>query len=69
MAQVSTKHVHLSPISEASGAQGSDAGSCPHDSSEFRRFEAAQLSVKKVVNTLYGTLASIYFPISFPLRG
>jgi len=35
---------------------------CP----EWRRLNAAQLSVKKVVNTLYGTLASIYFPISSP---
>ena len=36
------------------------------DSAEWRRINAAQLSVKKVVNTLYGTLASIYFPISSP---
>ena len=36
------------------------------DSEEWRRLNAAQLSVKKVVNTLYGTLASIYFPISSP---
>ena len=36
------------------------------DTAEWRRFNAAQLSVKKVVNTLYGTLASIYFPISSP---
>lgn len=33
---------------------------------KWRRLNAAQLSVKKVVNTLYGTLASIYFPISSP---
>lgn len=36
------------------------------DSPEWRRLNAAQLSVKKVVNTLYGTMASIYFSISSP---
>lgn len=35
-------------------------------SSEWRRLNAAQLSVKKVVNTLYGTMASIFFSISSP---
>ena len=37
-----------------------------HQSSEWRRLNAAQLSVKKVVNTLYGTMASIFFSISSP---
>lgn len=36
------------------------------DNAEYRRLNALQLSLKKVVNTLYGVFASIYFPISSP---
>lgn len=35
-------------------------------SAEWRRLNAKPLSVKKVVNTLYGVFASIYFSISSP---
>lgn len=56
----------ISPLLTKRRALKAQMQQLPHDSSEFRRFEAAQLSVKKVVNTLYGTLASIYFPISSP---
>lgn len=36
------------------------------NSPAWRRLNAMQLSLKKVVNTLYGTFASIYFAISSP---
>ena len=38
----------------------------PRNSPAWRRLNAMQLSLKKVVNTLYGTFASIYFAISSP---
>ena len=38
----------------------------PVDSDDWNRLNASQKSLKKVVNTLYGILASIYFPISSP---
>ncbi len=36
------------------------------DSEEWRKLNAQQLSIKKVVNTLYGVFASVFFPISSP---
>lgn len=39
---------------------------CSENGADWRKLNAQQLSIKKVVNTLYGVLASIYFPISSP---
>jgi hypothetical protein len=56
----------ISPLLEKRRSLKAEMKQHPTGSTEWRRLNAAQLSVKKVVNTLYGTLASIYFPISSP---
>lgn len=39
---------------------------CSDNGDDWKKLNAQQLSIKKVVNTLYGVLASIYFHISSP---
>lgn len=56
----------ISPLLERRRSLKTEMKQHPNGSKEWRRLNAAQLSVKKVVNTLYGTLASIYFQISSP---
>ena len=56
----------ISPLLERRRSLKTEMKQHPNGSKKWRRLNAAQLSVKKVVNTLYGTLASIYFSISSP---
>ena len=56
----------ISPLLEKRQSLKAEMKQHPTGGTEWRRLNAAQLSVKKVVNTLYGTLASIYFQISSP---
>ena len=56
----------ISPLLEKRQSLKAGMKQHTHGSPEWRRLNAAQLSMKKVVNTLYGTLASIYFQISSP---
>lgn len=59
-------HSFITPYLERRRQLKKEMKEHPRNSQTWRRLNATQLSFKKVVNTLYGTFASIYFPISSP---